>query len=752
MTEMTFEALLEQLRISQKNYDIEKICDAYELADAAHKEQTRHSGEPYISHPVAVATILFDLGMDSDTLSAALLHDVVEDTDVKLEEIKLRFGSDVAKIVDGVTKIRKINLNPAGGESKKAVLSYDQKEEMKNESIRKTLLAMSEDERVILLKLADRLHNMRTLGSFTSDEKRKRIAYESLSLYAPLAYRLGIAHIKEELENLSLFYLDRIAYEEIEKDLSEHKEEREAFIKNAIEQINMRLGDMNPPPTIEGRIKGIYSLYKKMYTKQKDLSGINDLCAIRVILGLNGDCFAVMGIIHDIFTPVPGTFKDYISAPKQNGYQSIHTVVSGPGGQPFEVQIRTLDMHNTARFGVAAHWKYKSEIESSKASGSANPFEAKFGFVRSLVEQQQIDNTESFTSIIKNEFSDEEVRVFTPDGDVKLLRKGVTVLDFAYAIHTDVGNKMKSAKVNGNTVSFDHKLKTGDSVKIETSDEDVYGPNRSWLAYATTIEAKNKIKDWLKTHRKEENISSGRGYVESILRREGILQRETKEYMRKVLDKLGKKHRFRNRTELYAAIGYGKVSLEEVALWIMDAFKEKRKADLAMYQEEQNANKEKIKDALPSAGVIVDGIEDCHTKLANCCNPIWGDEIVGFTTRNYGVSIHKKECANVALRARTVEDKSRLVQVRWPENYSAFCTAVIEITASDRNGLLFDVNTAISKDPDIRITSSRSKILENNNAHLKFELELPSANQLERLMKRLSEVEGIISIERTVRS
>ncbi|MCL2072049.1 MAG: bifunctional (p)ppGpp synthetase/guanosine-3',5'-bis(diphosphate) 3'-pyrophosphohydrolase [Oscillospiraceae bacterium] len=735
----TFDALTEKIRSSGKDLDIEKITAAYELANSAHQGQMRKGGGPYISHPIAVASILLDINMDSDTISAALLHDVVEDTDVTLDDLRRQFGETVALLVDGVTKIRMVNLkHPDNQEGEKLIISS--KEELKNEGIRKILVAMSKDFRVIILKLADRLHNMRTLESL-SQEKRKKIAHESMSFYAPLAHRLGIAHFKDEMENLSLLYLDEFAYKEIENSLEHHREWREGFIQKIAGKIKDRLSDMIPQPVIESRVKGIYSLYKKMYTTGKNLDEIYDVYAFRIIVNSNStvDCYNVLGVIHEMFTPISGRFKDYIATPKKNGYQSLHTTVLGKDKQHFEVQIRTKEMHSTARYGVAAHWQYKLGLNSK------NALETKFEFLRLLLEQQQqSEDVDFLANAVKTDLSPEEVYVFTPKGDVKGLMKGSTVVDFAYSIHTDVGNKMKGAKIHGKLVNFERVLETGDVVEIQTSSAENYGPNRSWLAYAKTNEARNKISRWLKRERNDENIQSGRAYVESILRREGVLTRKNVDEIRSALNELVKSRNFNSREDFYAAIGYGGLPTEKASLWIRDAFKEKIKPRQINPEEQISQNREKLQ----SVGVTVEGVENCRTKFANCCNPLPGDEIIGFVTRGYGVSVHKKECDNI-LKRMLSDDGDRLISVSWPENSRDTYTTVIDVIADERNELLAEISATITKGLSIRIISSRSRILKNGNMIFNLTVEIVNADQLETLMAKLNKIDGVISVERT---
>jgi GTP pyrophosphokinase len=735
----TFKALSERIRAVGKNYDIERIKAAFELADSAHDGQKRKSGEPYIAHPIAVAHILLELCMDTDTIVAALLHDVVEDTDITLDTLRRRFGEPVADLVDGVTKIGKIKLRaPGESDDQEGVPIVLTEEEQKAENIRKILVAMSKDIRVIIIKLADRLHNMRTLDSLRPD-KQRRIALETISFYAPLAHRLGIAAMKDEMENKSLFFLDEFAYREIEEVLERHKQRRDDFIGKITARIKVRLSDLRPPPVIEGRIKGIYSLYRKWYTTGKTLDEIYDVYAIRVIVDVTPDCYNVMGVIHDMFTPLPARFKDYIASPKVNGYQSLHTTVLGKEGQPFEVQIRTHDMHNTARFGVAAHWRYKLG-----QTGKHQNTQTKFDFIRQLLEQQQhSDDVELLAEAIKTDLSPDEVYVFTPQGEVKSLPQGATVVDFAYIVHTQVGNKMTGAKVHGKMVSYDYVLKTGDLVEIKISNSENHGPNRSWLDYAKTNGAKSKIRNWLKRERRDENIASGKAYIDSVLRRDGIRAFDED------LAEVAEKHRYDTLDDFYAAIGYGGVSLINAAMWVKDDLAAK-KSPLPVDTEALVSRNIKRKQ---SAGVTVEGIEGCLVRYANCCNPLPGDAITGFITRGFGVAVHKTDCINMVARKIAQNDNSdeRIVCVEWSsETARDYYNATIEIIAEDRTGLLADVTAAIAGN-HIFIVSNNSRLLRNGNAALNYTIEIANLEQLANLMTKIKKIDKVISVERTAK-
>ena len=541
----TIEILMDKIKSSDKSYDIEKIMSAYELADEAHRGVLRSSGDPYISHPVAVAYILLDkFCMDTDTICAALLHDVVEDTDIGLDVIKKKFGEDVANLVDGVTKIGQVPLNT--------------REEQQAENIRKILIAMSKDIRVIIIKLADRLHNMRTLES-RPPEKQRKTSLETMNFYAPIAHRLGISDVKEEMEDIALRYLDPYGFKEIEAQLDVHKDERDTFIDKIKSMIRERVNDIQPPPIIEGRVKSVYSIYKKVYVKGKDFSEIYDIYAVRVILQTVVECYNVLGIIHDMFRPIPYRFKDYIAMPKANRYQSLHTTVIGREGIPFEVQIRTQEMHNTAQYGIAAHWKYKAGISGNVAG------EKRFDWIRQILEQQQeADDVELISEAIKVDLAPDDVYVFTPKGDVITLPSGSNIIDFAYAIHTAVGNKMIGAKVGGKMVSFDHELHTGEIVEILTSGGSGAGPKRNWIELARTNEAKAKIRGWFKRECRDENIEQGKQALERELKRNGIMVDND------ILLETARRQRLQTVDDLYAAIGYGGVQLTKIITRLKD--------------------------------------------------------------------------------------------------------------------------------------------------------------------------------------
>lgn len=720
----TFDDLRQQIQNSGKQLDLEQIKLAYETAEKAHGEQLRVSGEPYIIHPLNVASILVGLGMDTETIVAALLHDVVEDTPVTLEEVSHDFGQEVALLVDGVTKLGRI--------------PFSSREEQQAENIRKMLLAMAQDVRVIIIKLADRLHNMRTIDCMP-DQKRRDKALETMEVYAPLAHRLGIRGIKEELEDLSLRCLDGIAYEEIEKTLALKKEERTAFLNRMKEKIRERVTQEHKNVYIEGRVKSIYGIYRKVYMNGRAFEEIYDIYAIRLIVDTVFDCYNILGIIHDMFRPIPNRFKDYISTPKSNMYQSLHTTVVDKEGIPFEVQIRTWDMHYTAEYGIAAHWKYKAGVSGN------DKLSERLAWVRQLLEaQQESEDAEDLIRSIKTDLSPEEVFVFTPKGDVISLPAGATVIDFAYAIHTAVGNRMVGAKVDGRMVSIDYEVKTGNIVEILTSNNANHGPSRDWIKIVKTSSARNKIRAWFKKERREENIREGREELEREFKRNGITL--TDEQAAEFVLDISKRQHFTNIDDFLAAIGYGGVSLSRIIPRIKEEY-------LRTYRtsEEEKLDKAIIrpkKERKAQSGVIVEGLDGCLVKFARCCNPLPGDEIVGFITRGFGVSIHKRDCINVVNSINDAEQKERWVRAEWAENVrdSVFKSA-LEIYAADRSDLLADVSIAIAN-MRIPLHSLSARETKDHHVMIQITLGITHLEQLNNIIGTFQRINGVISVER----
>ncbi len=721
---ITIDDLMEKVRLSEKQYDANKIMRAYELANAAHEGQLRSSGDKYITHPLAVASILLDFCMDTDTICAALLHDVVEDTDVKLEDLKKQFGSDVALMVDGVTKIGLVPLNT--------------KEEQQAENIRKILMAMSKDIRVIIIKLADRLHNMRTLDA-RPPEKQRKTSLETMNFYAPIAHRLGMSDVKDEMENIAIHYLDPYGCKEVERLLDLHKEERDTFIDSIKERIREHISDIKPEPVIEGRVKSLYSIYKKVFLKNKRFDEIYDVYAVRIIVQSVIECYNVLGVIHDMFRPIPYRFKDYIATPKPNRYQSLHTTVIGREGIPFEVQIRTVEMHNTAQYGVAAHWKYKAGLSGSVAG------EKRFDWIRQLLEhQQEADDVEQLTDAIKTDLSPDEVFVFSPKGDVFSLPLGATVLDFAYAIHTQVGNKMIGAKVGGRMVSFDYQVKTGEIIEILTSGSPGYGPNRNWLEIAKTTEAKAKIRTWFKKERREENIVRGRDELERELRRNNLVVEP------RILEEAARHQHLVSVDDLYAAIGYEGVSLSKVIGRIKE-LKQRQQRDQTVPVITAESAAESIEQTNRRSrkkGIVVEGVDNCLVKFAQCCNPLPGDPIIGFVTRSFGVSIHKRDCINVINNMDSVENRDRWINVAWAGVDESTYRATVDVIAENKTSLLADVMAAIAAN-HIPVNEMNMHRLKNGNSSLVITIEIGGVEQLSNVMARLQKISGVISVERT---
>ncbi len=714
----TFDSLMQALRKSGKVYEEDKIAMAYRLAEKAHGGQQRQSGEPYISHPLAVAEILVGLGMDSDCICAALLHDVVEDTDITLEVLQKKFGHDVALMVDGVTKIKK--------------LSFASKEDKQSENIRKMLLAMSEDIRVIIIKLADRLHNIRTL-QFKSPEKQRLIALETMEIYAPIAHRLGIRGIKEELEDRSLFYLDPVGYHEIEEQLELKKADREQFIEEIKARIARRLKDFGVEPHIEGRVKSIYGIYRKVYMMGKSFEELYDIYAVRIIVNTVIECYNILGIIHDLFQPIPNRFKDYISTPKPNMYQSLHTTVIDKEGIPFEIQIRTWDMHYTAEFGIAAHWKYKAGIQGK------DRLEERLAWVRQIIEnQQEAEGAEDIVKNIKTDLAVDDVFVFTPKGDVKCLPAGSTIVDFAYAIHTAVGNRMVGAKVDGRMVPLDYQVKTGQIVEILTSKSDG-APNRNWLSIAKTSEARNKIRAWFKKERKEENIAEGKAEFERELRR-NLIHLEGEDYQ-KFLDSLVKRYHRESADDFFAAIGYGGLLLSRMTSQIKDEY--------TRLQKEKTPEQPAAVVTAPrksSSGVIVEGIDNCLVKFAQCCNPLPGDDIIGFVTRGYGVSVHKRDCVNVQNADPAQQD--RWINVHWADNRISSFRSTLDIVAKSDASVLAEISLAFAN-MRVPVHEFNARELKNGNRNILATISTQGLEHLSNIIQKLNKVPGVLSVERS---
>ncbi len=712
--------LLDFIDKSEKQYDKALITKAFEVAREAHSGQKRVSGEQYIVHPVSAAKILIELGMDTESLVAALLHDVVEDTNTPQEEIARLFGRDIALLVSGVTKLGKI--------------PYSSREEQQAENIRKMLLAMSQDIRVIIIKLADRLHNMRTIDAMPPQKQRDK-ALETMEVYAPIAHRLGIRAVKEELEDLSLKHLDTVAYNDIDKALAIHKEERAQFLANIIERIQERMKTDSVQIYLEGRVKSIYGIYRKVYMQGKALEEIYDIYAVRIIVDTVIECYNILGIMHDMFTPIPNRFKDYISTPKANMYQSLHTTVIGKEGIPFEIQIRTWEMHHTAEYGIAAHWKYKAGLQGK------DKLEERLAWIRKLLESQT-DDVEEIVRTIKTDLSPEDVFVFTPKGDVKSLPAGSTVIDFAYAIHSAVGNRMVGAKIDGRMVSIDSEVKTGQIVDILTSNAAGRGPSRDWIKIAKTSEAKNKIRAWFKKERREENIEEGKQEIEREFKRNSI--RVPDEDYAAFIDDLAKRQHCASADEFYAAIGYGGITLSKIMPRIKDDYLKTYKP---VEPNAQNQPKKTVSKTV-SSGVIVEEIDGCLVKFAQCCNPLPGDDIIGFVTRGYGVSVHKRDCVNVVAALESGDQPERWVNVQWADEVKETFKSTVEILAHDRAGMIADVTVALAN-MHLQIHELNARELKDGYVGIHVTIGISGKEHLQNIMNNLTRIDRVVSVTRT---
>ena len=719
----TFDDLKALIQASEHEYDLNVIERAYRLAAESHKEQKRLSGAPYISHPVAVACILVELGMDTESVAAGLLHDVVEDTPISLEQIRKQFGAGVASLTDGVTKLGRI--------------PYSSREVQQAENLRKMLMAMNEDIRVIIIKLADRLHNMRT-SEYWDPQKQRDKARENMEVYAPIAHRLGIRAVKEELEDRSLRILDPVAYREIEDGLELRASERKQFIEMTKKRISERVSVTIPNVYLEGRVKSINGIYRKMFVQGRSMDEIYDIYAVRVIVDTVNDCYNVLGIIHDMFRPLPNRFKDYISTPKPNMYQSLHTTVIGKEGIPFEVQIRTWEMHHTAEYGIAAHWKYKLGM----TNGKEDTFEKRLSWIRQMLDNEKdSEDATDLVRMIKSDLVPEEVFVFTPRGDVISLPSGSTVIDFAYAIHSAVGNRMTGAKVDKRIVPLDYRVKTGEIVEILTSKE-AHGPSRDWLKIVHTSEARNKIRTWFKREKRDENVVEGRAEMDRELRRNGISAGE--EELSTILQKLAPRNNCATVEDVYAAIGYGGISMWKILPKVKDAWQKEHTAVPVLPVQEK-------KPQVPrknAAGVIVDGMDNCLIKFARCCNPLPGDDIIGFITRGFGVSVHKRSCSNVPRIVSKSAEPERWVKVHWAGEVNEEFKTTLEIVADDRSGLLADITQQLFS-LRLFIHSLNSRETKDGSAFISATISVTNIDQLKSIMSRLSNIPGVLSIRRT---
>jgi GTP pyrophosphokinase len=702
--------------------NMERIKAAFDYAVSAHDGQTRKDGSPYVTHTIAAATIVAELGLDDETVMAALLHDVLEDTDVSYDELCQQFGQEVTDLVDGVTKLTRVQ--------------YSSLEEKQMENLRKMLLAMAKDIRVILIKLADRLHNMRTM-EFQSPEKQLSKSRETMEIYAPIAHRLGVESMKDELEDLSLMYLDPVGYQEINNILDKRRDIMIQFLADMEKRIEQRMAQEGIKCKVYGRLKHLYSIYRKMYTQHLGMEEIFDLCAFRVIVDGLADCYNVLGIIHEMFRPVPGRFKDYISTPKPNGYQSLHTTVIGTEGIPFEVQMRTWQMHMTAEYGVAAHWKYKSGPSGHKAGD-----EEKFAWIRRLLESQQDSEAQDFYHDLKVDMFDDEVFVFTPNGDVKSLPAGATPIDFAYSIHSAVGNRMTGAKVNGRIVPISYPLQNGDIVDIITSNAST-GPSRDWLNIAKSGEARSKIKQWFKKEKREENIQQGLGMFEAEAKRQGLAMVDLEDP--DILPHILKRMAVQNLDDVFASIGYGGMTASHAVGRIRDEIIRTRapakKTELEKIQERADRRQHQPTKAVE--GVLVEGLDNCLIKFSRCCTPVPGDPIVGFITRGLGVSIHRKDCVNY----KRDGDTGRWIDVSWANQTSESYTAELHITTEERSGVVMDIATILnSLNAKVRGLSARDTGKGTTTATVT--LDVKNSEELQNIINKLQTIRGLQEISR----
>lgn len=722
-----FNELLKAMEESPVKYDIEKIKRAYELAYSAHKEQKRKSGTPYITHPVAVAGIVVSMQLDTDSVCAALLHDVVEDTSCTTETIKENFGDQVALLVDGVTKLDKI--------------SFNSKEEREMINLRKMFLAMTSDIRVIMIKFADRLHNMSTLISMPEDKQREK-ARETLNIFAPLAHRLGMYKIKWELEDTSLKYLDPIAYYEIVEGINQKRSEREAFISKIKRDLKEKLNEAGINCTIDGRPKHFYSIYRKMFTQNKSLDQIYDLFAVRIITETVSDCYAALGIAHELYKPMPGRFKDYIAMPKPNLYQSLHTTVIGDDGRPFEIQIRTRKMHEYAENGIAAHWRYKEGV----SKGDDN-LDQKLTWIKQLLDvQNDVKSEEEFVQALKIDMFTDQVFVFSPKGDVYSFPLGSTPIDFAFSIHSAVGYKMQGAKVNGKIVNLDYQLQSGDIVEIITSSA-VHGPSRDWLKIIKTSQARNKINAWFKKENRAENIVKGKESLEREIKREGLPGELLGE---DYLSYLIKRYGYGNIDDLYANIGYGGIQLVNIISKLKDEYKKKN--------EKKNAQQllavtapvpaKKGYDTGASEGVIVKGVDNCLVRFSKCCNPVPGDKIIGYITRGRGVSVHRQDCTNVAALISDPDEKARLIDVSWANDKESSYDANLKLVCNDRNGLVVEAVNIIN-DLKLPLKAVNGRAAKGNVCLIDVSVSINNTTDLDKLINKLRKIPDVIEVTRT---
>ena len=724
----TIKDITDKVKKNKRRPDIKLITKAYNYAVNKHGNQLRKSGEPYIIHPTNVAYTIAELGLDEKTICAALLHDVVEDTEVTYEDIKNEFDEEIAEMVDGVTKLKKIK--------------YATVEEHQVENYRKMFLAMGKDIRVIIIKLADRLHNMKTL-EFLAPDRQKAISEETMLLYAPLANRLGLYNMKWELEDIAFMYLYPEEYKELVEGIEQKREERLQFIEKIMADIRVQLKKQRIDAEVTGRAKHLYSIYRKMQRDNKTLDQIYDLFALRIIVNSVKDCYAALGVVHDLYNPMPGRFKDYIAVPKANMYQSIHTTLLGEKGTPFEVQIRTWDMHRIAEYGIAAHWAYKeANYLSRRGQQVVQVQEDKLSWLRETLEwQQEMQDPQEFLETLKTELFEDEVYVFTPKGQIKVLPRGATPIDFAYSIHAEIGNHMTGAKINSKMVPIITKVKSGDIIEIITSDNSK-GPSLDWLKFVKSTSAKNKIQQWFKKERKTENIEKGKESIERELKRIGIPYTELFkiEYINPMLDR----YKYKNLEEMYAAVGFGAMSATKVIARMLIEYRKEHKEDIVEQKLEELEQQKETKIKPSNSGIIVKGIDNCLVKLSKCCNPLPGDDIIGYITKGRGVSVHRTDCVNIN---ELLKEEDRIIEVKWYNQEKVTYTVEIEVFANDRNGLLGDIIQKIN-DTKAKIIGVNAKATKERIAITEITLEIDSLDSLNKIIKELRKVDSVYEVKR----
>ena len=725
--ERTIEDVIQMAKSHNRKSDSKLIKSAYDYAVANHGDQKRKSGEPYIIHPIQVAYILADLGLDDETICAALMHDLVEDTEVTIKDISEKFSPEIAEMVNGVTKLGKIN--------------YISQEEQQVENYRKMFLAMGKDIRVILIKLSDRLHNMRTL-KYLSRDRQIANAKETIELYAPLANRLGVYSLKWELEDLSFKYLYPEEYREIVEGIDKKREERLKFIDEIIDEIKVNLKKEHIVAEVNGRAKHLYSIYRKMQRDNKNLDQIYDLFALRILVNSVKDCYAALGIVHELYTPMPGRFKDYISVPKPNMYQSLHTTLIGKNGTPFEVQIRTYNMHRVAEFGIAAHWAYKEQSFLKGKKANVKVSEDKLSWLRESLEwQKDMQDPQEFMNTLKTELIEDEVYVFTPKGEIKTLPKGSTPIDFAYLIHAEIGNKMVGCKINSKMMPIITKLNNGDIVSIVTSDNSK-GPSRDWLKFVKSSNAKTKILQWFKKHERQENIEKGKELIEREIKRIGMKYDDL--FIEKYYSPALQRYAFKTLEDMYAGVGFGSIGPSKIITRTLEEYRKDNNEKIDLEEKIKELHTEKENNKPSKSGIVVKGIDNCLVKMSKCCNPVRGDEIIGYITRGRGVTVHRKDCKNVQ---DLIKDEGRIIDVCWDNQEKSSYKVDIIVFANDREGLLTDVIQVISMS-DAKMVAISAKANRDQIDIIELTIEVKDLNDLNKVQRAISKVDSVYDVKR----